>query len=129
MNRQPLFKVEGTDFTNYIVVPSYSVNESYQYLSWTDANYIEHKRLARTKIFGSFELFFDSISDYERFINLTNPARANQLGGYIKNVGVYCNNIMSFRSNINANISYEISNFIPLINESHNAIRVSIEER
>lgn len=71
-----LFKlVNGTstlDLTNFIVVPTYKVNNKSVYEEWTDGNLITHRDEMRKRVEGSFTLMFTNISDLENFLDFYN---------------------------------------------------------
>lgn len=87
---QPLLKIcDGNmenpkwyDFTKYITVPSYDVNESNIEETWEDASYVTHKIVVRKKIKGSFQLHFTKREDYYLFIDLLGKNENNYLKGY-----------------------------------------------
>lgn len=67
-----LFVVNETDFTQFIEVPSYRVNEEDISDDWEDGNRVTHKNIVRTKIKGSFTLKFTNIEDFDNFFAVIN---------------------------------------------------------
>lgn len=62
-----LFRIDNNDYTNFITVPSYAVNNVPEMYEWTDANYRKHRIKKREKVKGTFTLKFPSLSDFSRF--------------------------------------------------------------
>lgn len=62
-----LLIIGSNDYTNFITVPSYAVNNIPEYNEWTDANYSRHRIFKRNKIQGRFTLMFTDKKDYEKF--------------------------------------------------------------
>ena len=87
---QPLLKIcdgnmenpQWYDFTEFISVPSYDVNEQNMEETWEDASYVTHKIVVRKKIKGSFKLRFTKREDYYLFIDLLGRNENNYLKGY-----------------------------------------------
>ena len=62
--------VENVDFTQYITVPSYKVNEFDDTEDWKDGNGKKHKNLIRTQIRGTFTLKFFNVTEFNRFFEI-----------------------------------------------------------
>lgn len=127
MTKKPLFCIGEKEFTNFIVVPSYKVNRNDQYLSWTDANHIQHRHKTRTKVSGSFSMLFNDVDSFCKFLETVETSKNQAL--YIPDCSVYCNNIDQVQ-NVNLFISYDVSDYIPLFGTGENqSFEVTIEER
>ena len=56
------------DLTNYIVVPTYKVNNKPHFTEWTDGDLVLHRDVQRYYLEGSFTLLFTDIEDYQNFL-------------------------------------------------------------
>lgn len=122
-----LLNIAGEDFTNLITVPSYQVNNNDVYTTWTDANHIEHRYRTRTKVSGSFTMFFPTVEDYHLF-RRTIQNNKNSLG-YIPNCIVYCNNT-NITIQVDLFIDFTLSDILPVIGNNQNEeLQVTITER
>jgi len=84
-----LVKINDTDITQYILSETYDMNQSDVYVEWTDANYIDHRNIVRTRVEGKFEVKFLLQRNYDSFVELINSNKT--VGGYIP-LTVYVNN-------------------------------------
>lgn len=122
-----LFNIAGKDFTTFITVPSYLVNQDGEYIEWTDGNYKKHRYLTRSKVSGSFTMLFNNVNDYYNFLNTINEKKT--AGGYIPGCIVYCNNIMR-TENVDLFIDFSSADIIPVIGTNDNeGFEVTIEEK
>lgn len=122
-----LVTIAGQDFTNLITVPSYQVNKNDVYKSWTDANHVEHRYRTRTKVSGSFTLFFPTVEDYRLFQNTINSQKV--LAGYVPNCQIYCNNIDQIET-VDLFIDFSFPDILPVIGSNKNEeCQVTITER
>lgn len=64
-----LFILDGVDYTEHIVVPSYKVQSEPVTKTWEDALYTTHIDTVREKLQGSFKIYFDSIDELNAFLN------------------------------------------------------------
>ena len=87
-----LFVVGGKDFTNHITVPSYKINKEPVYETWTDANYVDHQEVTRTRISGSFKLLYDDVSELDEFFDTIDAAKAASDDGNTVTATLYLNN-------------------------------------
>ena len=84
-----LFTIGSTDFTQFEQIDMHQVNRVDVYETWTDANWTDHRVIARTRIGGTVVLSFSRASDYNAFITLLTSARNAE--GYYP-ISVYCSN-------------------------------------
>lgn len=84
-----MFQLNYKDFTNCIVVDSYQVNETDVTLDYTDANGEVHKQFVRTKVEGTFDMYFRNTSLQDDFLDELSKSRLT--GRYHKCV-LYVNN-------------------------------------
>ena len=70
-----MFIINGTDYTNHIMVPSYKVQSEPVTETWEDVRYRTHADLKRWKVRGSFKIFFDDISELQSFLAALENAR------------------------------------------------------
>lgn len=64
-----VFKINGIDFSNNILIGSYEVNKQASYVSWQNANYRTIRIKTAEKVTGSFDIFFKSAGEYQVFKN------------------------------------------------------------
>lgn len=122
-----LFNIAGKDFTTFITVPSYLVNQDGDYIEWIDLNRRKHRYLTRSKVSGSFTMLFSNINDYYEFLNTINENRT--ANGYISGCIVYCNNIMTTET-VDLFIDFMPADILPVIGTNDNeGFEVTIEER
>lgn len=122
-----LLKIDNVDFTNNIVVPTYSINKNNMYITWTDANHIDHQYLTRTKVSGSFTAFFDSVSTLNLFLETIEKNRTKE--GYIPNCLVYCNNTETVEL-IDIFVDFITPGILPVVGTSKNeTFEVTISQR
>ena len=62
-----LVTIDGTDFTQFIEVPSYRVNEVDVFDEWVDGNRVTHRHIVRTQGKGSFVFKFTNATDFNNF--------------------------------------------------------------
>lgn len=77
------------DITNFIEVPSYRVNQLPLYEDWVDGNKRTHRHHFRDKISGSFTVYFQTVSEFETFVQNVEDRRNKDM---TYDVEVYCNN-------------------------------------
>lgn len=75
-----VFKIGNNDYTNNIINGTYDVSNEDVYEEWTDANLQEHRLSVRTRITGSFDMYFRTEAAYEAFLN--DLSANKQDGGY-----------------------------------------------
>lgn len=127
-----LFVIHGKnrelDLTRFIPVPSYSVIEVKNFVTWVDGNYNERRHITDTKVKGSLTLLFDTKEHYIEFINFVN-SNADEGDGSLS-CAVYCNNTNEVKS-IYAFVDFDNANEMPLFNssESVKGFNVNIAER
>lgn len=82
--------INTTDISKYVQESSYKVNQEETYVEWEDAIYQSHRRLARTKVKGSFDLVFVTEDELASFLTLVNDNRAANaliMTVYVMNLG------------------------------------------
>ena len=70
MAEKIMFKIGLTDCSTHVVGENYSVQSNDEYETWTDANGKEHRSAYRTRISGTFEMYFPTMADYTSFATL-----------------------------------------------------------
>lgn len=95
-----VYQQSWVDFTQYIPAPSYDVNLEDIDEDWTDANYVTHRIVPRTKIKGSLELLFTEKEQYNRFLKLLKMNKLVNGAGYTQlkvqvndDIDIYSNEI------------------------------------
>lgn len=121
-----LFIIGDHDYTEFITVPSYKINNGPVYNEWTDANYKKHRDILRYKITGTFKMLFNTEEDLNQFLDdIYNYEDAS--GGYIP-VTVYVNNL-SNQQTIDAYISFTLANDKPYYGvKEHEGFEIKVEE-
>lgn len=124
-----LFKIGNKDFTRYIKVPSYVINNVDVYTEWTDANRKTHRDVSRQKMQGTFSLLFSTESEYYNFIDTIKQYK-DKGGGFVAPVSLYANNENKLLTDLEVFIDAEYADYLPVISFSENeGIDISIEER
>lgn len=127
-----LFVLRGNsktlDLTNFIVVPSYTVNDKPMYSEWTDANLRSHREIHRYKAAGSFTLLFTNVDDLTNFLDFyNNNVNDDESGGSIL-ATLYINNTNTKR-NARVFIDFDITEQIPILGTGESeGIEVTVEE-
>ena len=88
-------KMELIDCTQYVVAPTYDVNNVDTSDDWIDADYVTHRTIVRTKISGKFNIRFKDVSDYNNFIHLLYLNRQRNGKGYTE-MRVQVNNELDY---------------------------------
>ena len=64
--------IVNVDFTQFITVPSWKVNEVDVTEDWEDGNRELHQYIVRTQVVGTFTLKFFKEADFHRFFEVLN---------------------------------------------------------
>lgn len=121
-----LFEFNNTDYTRRIPVGTYTVNRQPVYSHWDDADGITHRDVTRTRISGSFTVWFDSIPEQTAFFAALNAAMA--ANGYL-HCKLYLNNIDAV-AETNVFVDYSVKNELPLLGRGkHGGTVLKITER
>lgn len=64
------FLVRGEDYSDHVIAGTYAVNAQDEYKSWQDANGTTHRDTIRSKVVGSFDMYFKSAFEVEQFVSL-----------------------------------------------------------
>lgn len=62
-----MLKINNIDFSGHVLAGGYKVQSEDVYIPWTNANGIEKRKKYRTRVMGSMDVFFRSMTDYESF--------------------------------------------------------------
>lgn len=79
MAEKIMFKVGLTDCSSHVVGENYEVQSNDEYETWTDANGKEHRSAYRTRISGTFEMFFPTMDEYTAFATLLSTNKQSDL--------------------------------------------------
>lgn len=79
MAEKIMFKVGLTDCSSHVVGENYEVQSNDEYETWTDANGKEHRSAYRTRISGTFEMFFPTMAEYTTFATLLSTSKQSDL--------------------------------------------------
>ena len=63
-----LFKIDTEDFTPYVVVGTYAVNNEEETETWVDLCGTTHHVFIRNRVRGSFDLAFKTVTPFNHFI-------------------------------------------------------------
>jgi len=83
------FKVGSTDFSSAVDIRNFDVNNVEVAESWTDANWIEHRTVVRTRVEGRVVLGYASATDFATAVSTISTALSTN--GYAS-CTVLCNN-------------------------------------
>lgn len=124
---QVIFKIGENDYSNHITVPSHQVNQLPEYESWDDANGVSHRTNHRTRIKGSFSVYFDDIASYEAFLDdIIDNTTAD---GYIV-CDIYVVNLHTTVEDVQLYLDMQPANEIPFFGiKSISGWSITVEER
>lgn len=128
MQSSKLFIITGNnlDLTNRILVPTYKVSRQPKYESWEDSNWVDRRDIVRRVAKGTFTLKFDTISEYENFVDAVEQNTKND--GSV-NVKLYLNKTHEMVTT-DVYIDFEPVNDLPFYGvRDHDGIEVTIQER
>ena len=122
-----LLTINGTDYTNYITVPSYNVTQKMESTEWTDSNGTIHNDVYRRRVSGSFTMKFFDKDEYLAFHSVIQ--NSIQTDGSI-NIVAYVNNLNEKKS-FRAFVKYDdLPNVLPYIGATnYDGFTVEIKER
>lgn len=125
-----LVVIDDLDLTSNITVPSYKVNKEQQYDEWTDGNYRKHREITRTKISGSFKLYFETVAQQDEFYDAIETMKASSDDGSVE-MDLYLNNLHTVETGVHCFVKYTPANENPRINGDGkiSGFEVQIEER
>lgn len=122
-----LFSIDGLDFTHCIKMGTYEVNKNDVYNEWTDGFGINHHDIYRTRIQGSFEMYFTNESEYYDFLNYVDVNK--EAGGYLP-VSLFINNKNDWENNVKIFLTMSPKNEIPYLGMGkYNGFTVNIVQR
>lgn len=120
-----LFKMGDVDFTKCIRMGTYKVNSKDVYNEWVDGNYKTHRDIVRSKVKGTFSLYFTDASKEEEFFDILNSITGT--GGQTP-VSVYVNNHHEVRD-VEVFIDIDPSNEKPYMGlNKYGGFELSLEE-
>ena len=123
-----LLVIAGHDLTQHIKVPSWNVNCDDVYEEWTDANYVKHREVTRTRVSGSFTLLYDDNNQLDQFFDIIQAQKALDTSKAVK-MTVYMNNLCTTKE-IDAFVKFTAANERPYFGrEKVSGFSVSIEEK
>lgn len=124
-----LFTINSTDFTPFITVPSYKVNEFDISDDWEDGNKRKHKYIVRTQVKGSFTMKFQKSTDFNNFFSVidTNKVTSGEYSGACL-ASVYVQNKNTVKS-VYVYISADPADSLPVLGTADDeGFEVTIEE-
>lgn len=121
-----LFTIGSTDLTKFEKTEEHQVNRADVFETWTDANWTDHRVIARTRVAGTVTLSFWKASDYADFMTLLTTQRDAE--GYYP-ITVWCSNTNTTES-INAFLDIVGSSaFDVTCPRTHNTVTITITGR
>ena len=102
-----MFKVGNVDYTDNVIASDYVVGSYPEYQTWTDANGHEHRSSYRTRVYGTLELYFFTMKEFNDFQDNMALVKQNDL---TCPVTVYDNNTAA-EVTINAFVDYTPSRY------------------
>ena len=63
-----VFKIGTQNYADRIIAGTYKINSKDISQNWTDASGKSHRRLKRTKVSGTVDMFFRNMEDFNAFI-------------------------------------------------------------
>lgn len=121
-----LFKIGTTDLTPWEKTEEHQVNRSDVFETWTDANWTDHRVIARTRVSGTVVLSFWKASDYAAFMTLLTTQRNAE--GYYP-ITVWCSNTNTTET-INAFLDIVGSTAFDVTSpRTHNTVTITITGR
>lgn len=113
------------DYTRFIKMPTYTVNDVDQYNEWTDANGGYHRDVYRSSAQGTFTLLFEDTRDFENFMTDINNGRLTD--GTIMLL-IYLNNKMAQKKSY-FYVDMTPANELPYMGSKvHDGMEVTIKE-
>lgn len=98
-----IFKlVNGGDYSANVIAGTYTINTEEVYVEWKDANHVRHRSVIRERLVGSFDMYFNTIEEYQVFAN---DISRNKHSG--KNAIQLMNNKTGVLKTINAFVEFE----------------------
>lgn len=77
------FKIGNTDFGGHVIAGTYSVSNDVIYKVWTDGNGHNHRTPKRSKMQGSFDMFFRTMEQYQSFIAAIEASKTANVNSYV----------------------------------------------
>lgn len=79
-----IFMINGQDYSNRVVSGKYKINRKPQTIDWTDGNGRTHKVLQCYKIYGTLDMFFRNIDEFNAFAVWVNSSKNDNLANEIR---------------------------------------------
>lgn len=115
------------DYSNHVLAGSYKVSEQDIYNTFTDGFGIEHHLKYRTKVSGSFEMFFRTLTEFNTFMTRLNSVKDSMGSYYVVTVAI---NNTNQTKQINCHLKFDtIRNKDGANDDFMEKFTVSIEER
>lgn len=121
-----LFTIGSTDLTKFEKTEEHQVNRVDVYETWVDANWTDHRVIARTRVSGQVTLSFWKETDYSSFVSLLTSERDAE--GYYS-ISVWCSNTNTTETvtaflDVTGSTAWDVS--VPI---KHNTVTVTISGR
>mgnify|MGYP003313057365 CR=1 FL=1 len=120
-----MFKIGAGDYSNRVIAGSYNVNSQDVYKNWQDLNGIEHREKIRDKIVGSFDMYFQSIDEYDDFRAVLDSVRKDDLSYTITIV----DNKTNTEKQIDAYLTFQLTRNRFGWNDIYERFKLNIQER
>lgn len=77
-----IFKLNNTDWTANVIAGTYQINRIDVVNEWIDGYKVKHKDKCRTRVTGSFDMFFRTQAEYTSFMSSLESAQNPSTGAY-----------------------------------------------
>lgn len=123
-----IFRINNVDYSGNVIAENYTMNEDDLTKNWTNANEVKKAKFVRTKVKGSFQMFFKTVSDYEDF--LADMAAAKNASSRAYECGVAINFPLNTFKTINADLKLTPARALNgTYSEYFKQFTVNVEER
>jgi len=79
-----VFKIGNVDFSGHVIAGTYSIKNVDVFATWDDGDGRTHKKLKRTQMRGSFEMFFKTMEDYESFVDAIESGKTASSSAFVE---------------------------------------------
>lgn len=121
-----MFKLGAHDYSDHVIAGSYQVNQQDVYKSWNDITGVEHREPIRTKLVGSFDMYFKNIEEYDEFQAVLKNAKQPDTSFRI----AICDNTSNQLKVIDAYLTFQLTrNRDGFWNDKYERFKVNVQEK
>lgn len=70
-----ILKINNIDFSGNVVADEYDVSSKDIYIEWEDGFFVTHRHIVRTQVTGTFQMYFNTMTDYDNFLSALQTVR------------------------------------------------------